>query len=448
MSEAESNYEYHYDAAGNLLQSPGLFSTQYNGNRLIEANGNSYMYDAAQRLIEINTDSGRRVFRYDSENRLGKVEDRSRCVFFTYDALDRRLTKAYDGKITQFVWDGERLAAEVDPSGRVRIYLYADGEARSPFLFIDYDEEKTDPTNGQQYFVFSDQLACPIRIENDRGFVVWQARIEPYGFAVVAPSSKLAFYPRWPGHYFDIETGLNYNRHRYYSPELARYIQPDPLDWSAGINVYAYTARPLDQVDLDSLAPCPKKPMGEPLPEDHPMRQRADNLAEQMRRAVNDEGLRGSNTVITAMVVRRRNADGSAGEYDIVAAVNGKGRIPQRVVDMLDEQGIDVVRVPPLNPADGTTTRITSNDTDFRFGRNKQVRDDETGEMTTVREETTHSHAEQRAMRATDCDPTVDNVSYVAPTRPCCEGCSHAIQDRGGTADNVSEHGVGDGTWW
>ena len=66
---------------------------------------------------------------------------------------------------------------------------------------------------------------------------------------------------RFPGHYFDQETELHYNRFRYFSPGLGRYIQSDPAGQSGGINVYAYLHNPLSDVDIDGLA-NPKKGNG------------------------------------------------------------------------------------------------------------------------------------------------------------------------------------------
>ena len=59
---------------------------------------------------------------------------------------------------------------------------------------------------------------------------------------------------RFPGHYFDEETGVHYNRFRYFSPELGRYIQSDPAGLFGGINLYAYLSDPLSHVDIDGLA--------------------------------------------------------------------------------------------------------------------------------------------------------------------------------------------------
>jgi RHS repeat-associated protein len=68
---------------------------------------------------------------------------------------------------------------------------------------------------------------------------------------------------RWPGHYFDDELQLQYNRFRTYSPELGRYYEPDPLGRGGGIeNVYAYTRNPLFRVDTHGLG-CPFAPGSE-----------------------------------------------------------------------------------------------------------------------------------------------------------------------------------------
>src|SRR5262249_51825572 len=57
----------------------------------------------------------------------------------------------------------------------------------------------------------------------------------------------------------DPETGLHYNRFRYYSPELGRFLQSDPLGTAGGVNLYAYCANPLTAVDLDGLTEHPNQ---------------------------------------------------------------------------------------------------------------------------------------------------------------------------------------------
>jgi RHS repeat-associated protein len=162
---------------------------------------------------------------------------------------------------TQFWYDGDRLAAEQDPDGRVRVYVYAAEDSLVPLVFVDYDGIDADPQDGRVHTVFVDHLGMPLLIENHRGLPVWRAaKVDPYGAIEVDPTSSIHYALRWPGHYFDRDTGLHYNRHRYYDPVLGRYLQSDPLGIAGGDNLYAYASNPLVHVDLLGLHAKPDKP--------------------------------------------------------------------------------------------------------------------------------------------------------------------------------------------
>jgi RHS repeat-associated protein len=172
----------------------------------------------------------------------------------TYDPLGRRISKEWAGQKAEFFWDQDRLMAEIFPGGRCRIYVYADEQALVPFMFLDYESVEASPKKGVRYFIHANQIGTPLRIENDSGQVVWSASIDAYGKATVDAASTIEFSLRFPGHYHDAETGLHYNRHRYYSPKLGRYLQNDPIGLAGGLNVYAYPANPLVQVDVNGLS--------------------------------------------------------------------------------------------------------------------------------------------------------------------------------------------------
>jgi RHS repeat-associated protein len=167
--------------------------------------------------------------------------------------LGRRTRKTWCGQTTEFFWSGDQLGAEISPNGRLRIYVYADDLALTPIGFVDYESVDAPTDSGRSYCVFSDQVGTPRSIEDVSGNEVWRADVSPYGAAKISPSTKIEFNLRFPGHYWDDEIGLNYNRFRYYDPTLARYIQSDPAGLAGGPNVYAYVANPLERSDVRGL---------------------------------------------------------------------------------------------------------------------------------------------------------------------------------------------------
>ncbi|WP_339439576.1 RHS repeat-associated core domain-containing protein, partial [Pseudomonas sp. EA_15y_Pfl1_P104] len=62
---------------------------------------------------------------------------------------------------------------------------------------------------------------------------------------------------RFQGQYFDSESGLHYNRHRYYNPDIGRYLTPDPVKLAGGVNAYQYVPNPTGWVDPLGLSACP-----------------------------------------------------------------------------------------------------------------------------------------------------------------------------------------------
>lgn len=245
---------FEFDAADNLLRQPGLAGVQLEGNRLVAANGQRFSYNDRQHVaMRTGADGAITQYEYDSRDLMVRIVSPHGEWEAEYDALGRRCRKRWRGETTEFHWDGEQLIAEVAPGGGLRIYVYSDRLALTPLMFIDYENIDADPATGRRRFVFSDQVGVPCQVEDDHGAVLWKARVLPFGQTQVSSAAGLELNLRFPGHYLDVETGLHYNRHRYYDPQLGRYLQSDPWGIAGGPNTYAYRSNPLLKVDVRGL---------------------------------------------------------------------------------------------------------------------------------------------------------------------------------------------------
>ena len=247
--------KFEHDLANNLMHQPGLEDVSLlEGNRLQWANGDRFTYNERNHISARQGPGTNYEFEYDSLDRLVACTINGERWTAQYDPLCRLVSKTWRGQTTTFYWDDFRLAAEVKPNGNLRLYLYVHERALVPFMFVEYDNLDADPASGESYFVFTNQIGVPVRVEDIRGREVWLARVDSYGIMHVRPGSRIDMPLRFPGHYYIAEIGLHYNRFRYYSPELARYIQSDPLGIEGGINLYGYCSNPLTRVDIDGLA--------------------------------------------------------------------------------------------------------------------------------------------------------------------------------------------------
>jgi RHS repeat-associated protein len=399
-------HRFGYDLAGNLVEQPGLAGVQIvAGNRIASANGDSFEYDGRGRLRARSGSGGGVTYEYDALDRLTAVRRGDLEWNAEYDPLGRRIRVRNAGWETTFYWDGDRLAAEQDQSGRLRIYAYVDAEAIVPFMFLDYDSVEAKPESGRRFFVFTNQVGAPVRVEDDSGQAVWRARLEPYGGAAIQPGAGVEFHFRFPGHYFDKATGLHYTRFRYYNPELGRFLQPDPLDIEGGVNRYAYTADPLSQVDFNGLG-CPKKILKDKKASKRMRRKAAalrDRIQKRLRRTkrVTSNGVKirhDRDITVSVLVVRKKN-----GRHAIWVTSNRGGKNPPKIIKDLVPKGAW-----KETPSKERPRRTEP-------GRNH--------------------HAEQSGLEAADKDPTVKGVETIAPTRRCCnrdpDGCTQAIRDRG-----------------
>ncbi|WP_161788602.1 RHS repeat-associated core domain-containing protein [Burkholderia paludis] len=260
------------------------------GNLLKQYAGQHFVYDARGNLVHRRSPAGEQRYEWNAFNRLtaATVEEvgrRSESRYF-YDALGRRIAKEVNGERTVFGWDGDTLAYESGEQGSAH-YLYeagsfvplaqyvgaAVGGVETPSRGdVDRYAPEDDPLqrlpervgDAHAFYYHCDQIGTPQLLTDDDGEVVWEASYQAWGEAreVIARASKAAgIVPRNPlrfqGQQVDEETGLHYNRYRYYDPGSGRFVSKDPIGLAGGINVYQYVPAPTGWIDPVGLARIP-----------------------------------------------------------------------------------------------------------------------------------------------------------------------------------------------
>jgi RHS repeat-associated protein len=154
--------------------------------------------------------------------------------------------KAAAGKTTIYHYDLEgNLIAETAVNGSlIAGYVYADGNR---LAMID--------GNDNVFYYHNDHLGTPLAMTDAAGKVVWKAAYGPFGEAQVDPSSTVTNNFRFPGQYFDEESGLHYNYHRYYDPRTGRYVTSDPLRLLFIQNSKSYFVAPIFSLFPNKLLP-------------------------------------------------------------------------------------------------------------------------------------------------------------------------------------------------
>jgi RHS repeat-associated protein len=242
---------YAFDAVGNRRSvADNGEAWSYNGNHeILGSTELTYDHDAAGNLTRRRR--GEQVefsYVHNVENRLIRVEDErgQALASYYYDPFGRRLWKEVAGVRTCYHYGDEGLIGEYDGAGRqLKSYGYAPGAGWGAAPVFQMVGDKV-------YWYPHHHLGTPQQILTSSGRVAWSADYEPFG-RVSITHGEIVNNLRFPGHYFDEETGLHYNWQRYYDPATGRYLERDPA--REGTNPYVYAAN--DPVNLtDSQGLC------------------------------------------------------------------------------------------------------------------------------------------------------------------------------------------------
>ncbi|KPQ20301.1 MULTISPECIES: RHS repeat-associated core domain-containing protein [unclassified Halomonas] len=246
-------HRYSVDAAGNRLEQQDN-QQALPDNRLSQLNGTRYRYDGAGNLIERQQPNGERLtLSYDGANRLVHLTHTSelgatREATYRSDGLGRRISKTVrhpngTTATTHYGWDGDRIVREETDDQRTTV-VYEPGSF-VPMLRID------DTQQGPLVSAYiTDALGTPMQLVTPNGQSRWLAEPDDWAAVKNQRAMRNVTQPiRFQGQWHDEESGLYYNRHRYYDPQQGRYISQDPIGLNGGTNLYGYVTNPTGMLD-------------------------------------------------------------------------------------------------------------------------------------------------------------------------------------------------------
>lgn len=314
-----------FDPAGNIQAADGAQQEPITrrvplpkllDNLLKEYAGVSYRYDERGNLVERTQDGIRSKYEWDAFNRMIRATTWHGVTTFAYDPLGRRIAKhsgAMEGTAFREIaraiygWDGDTLALESSAhrghaAGEFTVHYVYERDSFVPLLQATrrgalrlapttdvkalmagndgkYDialdplwngeyEHEAEPFNKEEIaFYQCDHLGTPQELTDCDSKVAWSAQYKAWGQAKetiseAAYKAGIRNPIRFQGQYFDDETGLHYNRHRYYDPVSARFVSKDPIGLLGGINTHAYAPNPVQWADPLGLSPRKSKTTG------------------------------------------------------------------------------------------------------------------------------------------------------------------------------------------
>jgi RHS repeat-associated protein len=244
---AMRNVSYQYDPVGNRQQvtdsGTGVSPVWYTANNLNQytmVGGNNLSYDAKGNLQTVPG----WTYQYDAQNRLLSASSVSSVVQFSYDARNRCVARTVNGNITRFVYDGWSLLEERNASGVEQCRYYHGAMIDELLLRI----------TANTYYYHHDGLGSTIALTDYTGALAESYTYDAFGTATILSTNSQVLATSaignrflYTGREYLADVGLYDYRNRFYSPWLGRFLQTDPIGFSAGdVNLYRYVGNSIN----------------------------------------------------------------------------------------------------------------------------------------------------------------------------------------------------------
>jgi RHS repeat-associated protein len=221
----------------------------------------SYDLNGSRTDDHSNSDNSGRTFGYDATGRLVSVTNGRKSAQYFHNGLGQRVEKRVGLSTTLFSYDPHgQLVGEYSGRGRVQeetIYL-----GNMPVAVY---------RRGSVYYIHSDYRNTPRQIDDGNQRAVWTwdpvafGDSQPNQNPLSTPYGTFVYNLRFPGQYYDSESGLFYNNYRTYDPAIGSYLESDPIGLAGGVNTYAYVlGNPISYIDRLGLD-IAVGPVGPPL---------------------------------------------------------------------------------------------------------------------------------------------------------------------------------------
>ncbi|HEY0625546.1 MAG TPA: RHS repeat-associated core domain-containing protein [Allosphingosinicella sp.] len=200
-------------------------ATTHDGlNRIAAHGGIAATHDPRGNLMSV----GGRTFAYTSENWLAEAFPDA----LAYDAAGRLQQLATGASATRFDYAGLDLIAEYDANNLLKKrYVHGPG-MDEPLVQYDYDSAG----NAARRFLHVDERGSIVAHTDSTGGILHTLSYDEFGAPAATNQSRF----QYTGQTWLPEVGLYYYKNRMYDPKLGRFLQPDPIEYEAGMNLYAY----------------------------------------------------------------------------------------------------------------------------------------------------------------------------------------------------------------